>query len=64
MTPIIIGEKNAHVCLIQPVDEHDASFLEKEYALIRDFTDQTPFVLAAFTSRMPKSVPQKHLRGA
>ena len=48
MTPIIIGEKNAQICLIQPVDEHDASFLEKEYALIRDFTDQTPFVLAAF----------------
>ena len=48
MTPIIIGEKNAHICLIQPVDEHDASFLEKEYALIRDFTDRTPFVLAAF----------------
>lgn len=48
MTPIIYGEKNAHICLIQPVDEHDASFLEKEYALIRDFTDRTPFVLAAF----------------
>lgn len=48
MTPIIIGEKNAKYCLVQPVDEHDASFLEKEYVFIKDLTEQTPFVLAAF----------------
>ena len=30
------------------MDGHDTSFPEKEYVLIREYTDQTPFVLAAF----------------
>ncbi len=48
MKPIIKGHDNSNFCLIQPVDDHDELLLDDEYELIKNLTDNTPFLLAAF----------------
>ncbi len=48
MKPIIKGQDNSNFCLIQPVDDHDEMLLNDEYELIKNLTNNTPFLLAAF----------------
>ena len=47
MKPIIIGDKDAHICLVQAVDEHDENLLEKEYELIKGQNPEERILLAA-----------------
>ena len=47
MKPIIIGDKDAHICLVQAVDEHDEDLLEKEYELIKGQNPEERILLAA-----------------
>ena len=47
MKPNIIGDKDAHICLVQAVDEHDVDLLEKEYELIKGQNPEERILLAA-----------------
>ena len=47
MKPVIIGDKDAHICLVQAVDEHDEDLLEKEYELIKGQNPEERILLAA-----------------
>ena len=38
MNKIVLGNENTSICLIQAVDEHDASFLTSEYEKITDLS--------------------------
>ena len=44
----MIGDRNASFCLLQAVDDHDAAFLESEYDMIREFSNEKRILLAAF----------------
>ena len=47
MNKIVLGNENASICLIQAVDEHDASFLTSEYEIITDLSGRTDILLVA-----------------
>lgn len=48
MHTLLLGEKNADICLIQAVDDHDAALLDAEYALIRQKVPDVAVALFAF----------------
>ena len=47
MNKIVLGNENASICLIQAVDEHDASFLTSEYEKITELSGRTDILLVA-----------------
>lgn len=46
MKNIFLGERDADIVLIQPVDDHDLSGLDREYAYIREHCSKKAFLAA------------------
>ena len=47
MKSIFLGDKNADICLIQAADRQDQTYLEEEFAMIKNAFPKIPLMMAA-----------------